>query len=46
VPGDVIVRPDGSADVIPYMLPLRVPQEVMGMTVAEWLGLTEGHSHE
>ncbi|GIH70323.1 hypothetical protein [Sphaerimonospora thailandensis] len=35
----VRVTPDGSAVVIPHILPLTVPAEVMGMTVAEWLGL-------
>jgi hypothetical protein len=44
--GDVRFHSDSSADVIPYLLPLNVPEESMTMTVAEWLGLTQGHSHE
>jgi hypothetical protein len=39
--GDVRPRSDGSADVIPYLLPLNVPEESMSMTVREWLGLGE-----
>lgn len=36
---DVRITSDGSAVVIPCVLPFRVPAEAMGLTVAAWLGL-------
>lgn len=40
VAGHVIQRPDGSAQIVPYFLPLDVAKESMTMTVQEWLRLT------
>lgn len=38
--GHVTLRPDGSAQVVPFFLPLDVAAESMTMTVQEWLRLT------
>jgi len=41
ISADVTLCADGSARVIPFVLPLNVTEESMSMTVREWLGLTE-----
>ncbi|MFI7125971.1 hypothetical protein ACIBQ1_09775 [Nonomuraea sp. NPDC050153] len=35
----MIQRSDGSAQIVPFFLPLDVAKESMTMTVQEWLGL-------
>ncbi|MEU6709973.1 hypothetical protein ABZ897_00725 [Nonomuraea sp. NPDC046802] len=32
---------EGGVDVVPYVLPIRIPEEAFGMTVAEYFGLEE-----
>lgn len=37
----VLPRADGGFLVVPFVLPVEVPKEVLSMTVAEWLRLTQ-----
>lgn len=32
---------DGDVLVIPHVLPLRIPKDALGLTLAEWLGVTD-----
>ncbi len=32
---------DGGVDVVPYVLPIHVPEDAYEMTVADWLQLHE-----
>ncbi|OUC93596.1 hypothetical protein CA984_25840 [Streptosporangium minutum] len=41
ISADVTLCADGSARVIPFVLPLNVPEESMSMTVRDWLRLDE-----
>ncbi|GHE33421.1 hypothetical protein GCM10017673_40460 [Streptosporangium violaceochromogenes] len=36
---DVMPRADGGFLVIPFVLPIDVPKEALGLTVAEWLSI-------
>lgn len=40
----VMPRADGGFMVVPYVLPIEAPPEVLGMTVAEWLGVDDSPS--
>ncbi|MER5424971.1 helix-turn-helix domain-containing protein [Streptosporangium roseum] len=41
ISADVTLCADGNARVIPFVLPLNVPEESMSMTVRDWLRLDE-----
>lgn len=32
---------EGGVDVVPHVLPIRIPEEAYGMTVAEYFGLED-----
>ncbi|WP_326828701.1 hypothetical protein OIE13_22485 [Streptosporangium sp. NBC_01810] len=36
---DVMPRADGGFYVVPFLLPIDVPKEALGLTVAEWLAV-------
>jgi hypothetical protein len=40
----VMPKADGGFFVIPHVLPIDVSPEVLGMTVAEWLGVDDSPS--
>jgi hypothetical protein len=37
-------RPGGGVLVVPFVLPLEVPEDALHMTVAEWLGVDRAPS--
>lgn len=38
---DVMPRANGGFLVVPFVLPIDVPKEALGLTVAEWLAVAE-----
>lgn len=42
--GIPLLQEGEDVKVVPYVLPIEAPPEVLGMTVAEWLGVDDSPS--